>query len=589
VERGGRPFQHEVGQRIQLVAGEDPLEVVDRRAGYFGAVYALEAPTGAITAVKTPRADILLDREATDRFVEEARIWIGIPHHPMILSAYRILSYAERPYVHIAYVPPINSYGSSVASLLAELPPTKLLNLTSVWSTISKLAQALCFIEEWDQAFVHGDIKPENLLVEVEGGTGGSLLGKGPEATEVNVVLSDFGMARAAASLGPTRTGDLNYLAPEALRAIRESSGYGGDKPSDLGGKAIDMYAIGCTMFELLYGVPHQLVEPETGVALYAFGASPSPQRLLVPERPDLRLPFAELVAKCLDADPARRPQTYADFYAQLVDAVESSGGSWRYVSRSWTSLPEGHVEATSSALAAYLVDRYGISTDLATLSLEQLVLASSLRSLRSMPESDAVLAELTSRLPDLATVESSVAQNLIVHDERDAACTCLRKAISSYEGDPRLAELDSSGFSSACCNLAQLLSAPGSTSPEEALRHSETALSLQPGASKIHLARGMALQRAGRVEEARAALTRAREIDPPNPRIAEMWLCCELLRMIFWEGATKKTPAVGKAIDEAPLSNSEKRRSARLAILLAKALFAEGKLPSAHRVQASR
>jgi Flp pilus assembly protein TadD len=184
------------------------------------------------------------------------------------------------------------------------------------------------------------------------------------------------------------------------------------------------------------------------------------------------------------------------------------------------------------------------------------------------MSDSDALLAELMRRLPDLATLESSLAQNMMIRDENDAACACLRKAILSYEQDPRLAEVDRDGFASACCNLAQLLSAPDSTAPEEALRHAETALSLKPDSAKIHLARGMALQRAGLIQEASAALGKAREIDPSNPRIAAMWLCCEALRMTFWDGATTTATLVRQAFDDVPLSHSEKQGSIRLSVL---------------------
>ncbi|RLN08691.1 putative cyclin-dependent kinase F-2 [Panicum miliaceum] len=79
---------------------------------------------------------------------------------------------------------------------------------------------------------IHRDIKPDNILV----GAGGALK------------LCDFGCASPARPLGKAyperRTGTTQYNAPEQLMGIRSY------------GPAVDMWALGCVMAELLIGRP---------------------------------------------------------------------------------------------------------------------------------------------------------------------------------------------------------------------------------------------------------------------------------------------------------------------------------------------
>src|ERR1044072_6346909 len=77
---------------------------------------------------------------------------------------------------------------------------------------------------------VHRDVKPQNILVEDVGG---------------RALLTDFGIAAAAGQDRLTTAGDIvgtvAYAAPEQLA---------GAEPDRL----IDVYALGCVLFELLTG-----------------------------------------------------------------------------------------------------------------------------------------------------------------------------------------------------------------------------------------------------------------------------------------------------------------------------------------------
>jgi serine/threonine protein kinase len=138
------------------------------------------------------------------------------------------------------------------------------------------------------QGVLHRDIKPSNLMVDTRG----------------TVWITDFGLAKAEGSDGPTRTGDivgtLRYMAPERFEGHSD--------------RRSDVYGLGATLFELvtlrpLFGevnraklVDRILHEPPTA-----------------PRRLDRRVPkdLETIVQKALAKEPAHR---YGDAEAMAAD-----------------------------------------------------------------------------------------------------------------------------------------------------------------------------------------------------------------------------------------------------------------------------
>src|SRR6476619_1987035 len=151
------------------------------------------------------------------------------------------------------------------------------------------VAVALAYAHE--RGIVHRDIKPDNVLL-----SGGA------------AVVTDFGVAKAISSAregtsapGGSLTqigfslGTPLYMAPEQAAA---------DPTTD---HRADIYSFGIMAYELFAGATPFAGRPPA--ALLAAQMTETPPLLSV-ARPDAPAPLVDLVRRCLEKDPAKRPQT---------------------------------------------------------------------------------------------------------------------------------------------------------------------------------------------------------------------------------------------------------------------------------------
>ncbi len=152
-----------------------------------------------------------------------------------------------------------------------------------------------------DAGLVHRDVKPENLLIGRDG----------------SVRVTDFGLARAAASAGSTfgpevLIGSPHYLAPEAVQGA----------PLDA---RADVYGLGILLFEALTGEPpHHGETPFTTAMAHVERPVPPPSSLGA----DVGPAIDAVVLAATDRDPARRTTGAAAFARQLRAAVGDARGA---------------------------------------------------------------------------------------------------------------------------------------------------------------------------------------------------------------------------------------------------------------------
>jgi len=255
--------------------------------GGMGVVYrAWDVELGEAVAIKTLRMDALQSEPAAlERFKQEIRLARKITHRNVVRT--HDLGEVDGAYfITMEFVE-----GQSLKHLIqsrGSLPANVVL-------TVGKqLCRALEVAHE--QGVIHRDIKPQNMIVEPSG----------------LLKVMDFGIARVAKrSEGMTQAGMAvgtpEYMAPEQLLG------------QEVDFRA-DLYAAGAVLFESLTGrTPFVADSPVTLVAKLLEQAPPSPRSI----NADVPEALAALVLRALDKDPAGRPQSATELYAEL----EAVGG----------------------------------------------------------------------------------------------------------------------------------------------------------------------------------------------------------------------------------------------------------------------
>ncbi len=255
---------------------------IDRKlgSGGMGAVYrALDTSLQRYVAVKIMRnvSQCVDSRIATmlREAVAQARL-----NHPNVVTIYYVGRQDEEPFLAMELLT-----GPTLSEKLASDGPIPYPDaMRYATQVVSALRHASQF------GIVHADIKPANLLM-----AGGG-----------RIKLSDFGLSRIQNDPGqPTNiSGTPAYVAPELITgsAISIQS---------------DMYALGITLFELVFGrLPFELagatVRERIETHLTADIAFPAVWPKNIPQE------FAGFISKLLAKDPSKRFANYEDLLVEL-------------------------------------------------------------------------------------------------------------------------------------------------------------------------------------------------------------------------------------------------------------------------------
>ncbi len=238
-------------------------------AGAMGIVYrAWDQRLNRAVAIKVLNAEMSLDPQTSQRFLQEARAMAALSH-PNIVTLFDVGVEGETPYMVMEYL-----RGSHLRDVLGDLPR---LPENDVLFYGAQVADALATVHQ--NRLIHRDVKPENILLL--------------QGTR-RVKLMDFGIAHVIQSQkakGTRPSGTPYYMSPEQIT--------GGEL-----GPWTDLYCLGATLFALLTG---SLPFPE-GEPLYhaVHTPAPSPQEFV----PSLSTGTASLIFSCLEKDPRKRPQS---------------------------------------------------------------------------------------------------------------------------------------------------------------------------------------------------------------------------------------------------------------------------------------
>jgi len=173
----------------------------------------------------------------------------------------------------------------------------------TVWSACTfaiQICEALQTLHTQSPPIIHRDVKPANMLFQDTG----------------SLLLSDFGIAHILHQPHLTQHGKVfgtpAYMAPEQLRSRPK------DDAEHIDAR-LDVYALGCVLYEMLNGQPPFTGMPEA-VALAHLRVTPHPLHYLNGE---VNQGLALIVQRAMEKDPADRFPSAEAFAAALQPFVE--------------------------------------------------------------------------------------------------------------------------------------------------------------------------------------------------------------------------------------------------------------------------
>jgi serine/threonine-protein kinase len=261
--------------------------------GGMGAVYAGEHTLlGRPAAIKVLLPELSQKQDVVLRFFNEARAATAI-RHPGIIEIYDFGWTPEGA----AFIVMEHLEGETLGRRASRAR----LRWQSVLAIARQIAGALAAAH--GKGIVHRDLKPDNVFLvpdpEVPGGE--------------RIKLLDFGIAKLAGESSPavnvTKTGSVmgtpTYMAPEQCRGVAVDH-------------RVDLYALGCIVFELCTGRP-PFVGEGTGDVLAAHIHVPVPR--LATLGTEVPPPVEALIQRLLAKSPSQRVQSAEDLI-RAIDAI---------------------------------------------------------------------------------------------------------------------------------------------------------------------------------------------------------------------------------------------------------------------------
>lgn len=213
-----QPAAASLGQNPPVRIGRYQIERLLGQGG-FGRVYlAHDARLQRLVAVKVPHAELISHAASPEAYLSEARTVANL-NHPHIVSVYDVGVAANFPcYVVSRYID-----GCDLATRIKAVRP----GYREAAELVTTVAQALQYAHT--QGVVHRDVKPGNILIDVNG----------------KPYVVDFGLALREETIG---TGP-NYVGTPAYMSPEQAGGEGHRVDA-----RTDIFSLGVVLYELLAG-----------------------------------------------------------------------------------------------------------------------------------------------------------------------------------------------------------------------------------------------------------------------------------------------------------------------------------------------
>jgi len=326
----GSPWARVLERLRELTRGEYEIQRELGRGGMAAVYLAHDLALDRRVAIKVMSPALLSGEGMVARFQREA-ITVAKLDHPNIITIHAVRQREELHFLVLKFVE-----GRSLESILEASGP---LPIPIARALLHQVGQALAYAHR--RGVVHRDVKPANILVDVDG----------------NAIVTDFGIAKVAESTSQTQTGTIVgtpvYISPEQCFAETASG-------------LSDQYSLGVVAFEMLTGRP-----PFTGtgfVIMRAHCEQPVPS--IRGLRPDVPPELEQAILRMLAKAPEDRWATmsHALVAMEAKPLGEHSSDRERLMGM---ATPDYSMPAVPSPTTPSPVTRSGLTTQATVTSME--------------------------------------------------------------------------------------------------------------------------------------------------------------------------------------------------------------------------
>jgi serine/threonine protein kinase len=251
--------------------------------GGMGIVYkAKDSRLDRTVALKFLSSDLIKDKEAKHRFIQEAKAAAAL-EHPNICTVYEVDESDGQTFIAMSYIE-----GQSLKHKLSEGP----LDVDEAKAIAIQVAEGLK--EAHEKGIVHRDIKPANIMLTKKS------LAK----------ITDFGLAKLSWGVDLTKTstimGTIAYMSPEQARGEEVDH-------------RTDIWSLGTMMYEMLAGErPFQKSQQQA--LIYAIlNDKPTPLSLI---RSDIPIHVEQVIDKALAKKASGRYQDIQELIQDLKFSI---------------------------------------------------------------------------------------------------------------------------------------------------------------------------------------------------------------------------------------------------------------------------
>ena len=264
--------------------GDYEIQEVIGRGGMGIVLKGVQRELGRFVAVKVMAPTLAASGAARQRFIREARAAAAIVH-PNVMPIHSVSTTSRLPYLVMPFL--------ACESLQQRIDRQGALEVDEILRIGLQVARGLAASHA--MGLVHRDVKPANILLE-----------KGVD----RVMLTDFGLARAADDSSLTRTGTVTgtpqYMSPE------QTAGEALDCRSDL-------FSLGSVLYAMCTG--RSPFRAETALAVMR-RISDTPVRPICEINPGIPIWLEQIVARLHEKSPDRRFQSATELLELLEQCL---------------------------------------------------------------------------------------------------------------------------------------------------------------------------------------------------------------------------------------------------------------------------